>query len=341
MTLPKEYEEAAIVTRQVLCSRQFLATGGIETYLCFQQGFELPEFCAFVLFDDAHAEELTKYESTFLSPMLLTAAEAGQGFVLDCGLWRAHPEFLEKLGRDSDDLLAINRRAVARTKDFVKKWREDHGYTEEDFKVLFNADIGPCGDAYNVKDVGTTVEMAREYHSKQIAAVAEAGVDIVTALTMSNVGESIGIVQACMEQGLPVIVSPTVETDGRLPDGQELEDLIRRTDEATDSAPIFYMVNCAHPSHLFQTLEKAGAKGEKWLDRFKGFRTNASCKSHEELDNSTVLDRGDILELSVALKKMHAEYNLRIVGGCCGTDHEHIQAISRCISDVSDSPDTQ
>ena len=118
------------------------------------------------------------------------------------------------------------------------------------------------------------------------------------------------------------------ETDGHLPDGNYLGDLIEQTDEATGSAPLFYMVNCVHPTHLRPTLDKAALNGEQWLGRFRGLRANASCKSHEELDNSPELDRGDIHELAKDLADMKEKFGLHVVGGCCGTDHEHLAAIA-------------
>ena len=122
------------------------------------------------------------------------------------------------------------------------------------------------------------------------------------------------------------------ETDGRLPDGNYLGDLIERTDKETNSTPLFYMVNCAHPYHIRPTLEGAAKDGKNWLSRFRGFRSNASCKSHEELDNSPELDRGNISELAMSLADMRKEFGLHVVGGCCGTDHEHIAALAKADS---------
>jgi S-methylmethionine-dependent homocysteine/selenocysteine methylase len=194
--------------------------------------------------------------------------------------------------------------------------------------VLIAADIGPRGDGYRVEDAAVSVEAAREYHELQIRAVAEAGVDLVCAWTMTGLAESIGIVEAAVAAELPIIVSPTVETDGRLPDGSGLGEFIRAVDEATTAAPLFYMVNCAHPTHLTPTLADAREAGASWLERFSGLRANASKKSHEELDGSSELDRGDVRELAREVAAMRETYGLRVIGGCCGTDVEHLAAIA-------------
>lgn len=161
------------------------------------------------------------------------------------------------------------------------------------------------------------------------------GVDLVCAYTITSVEEAIGIAQASntCNVGLPVVISVTVETDGKLPDGSEIRHLVQETDRRTGleerAVPLFYMVNCAHPTNINPAFEKAKANKEPWLGRLMGIRANASCKSHEELDNSTELDRGDVDDWAKRLKNMRKEYRLRVIGGCCGTDHEDIAALSR------------
>lgn len=312
--------------RDQLQARTFLTNAGTETYLIFQQGFDLPEFCAFTVFEDSEA--WAALERDCLGPTLQAAADAGHGLMVDALVWRAQPDFLAKLGLAADQLAPINARAVSRTRESVERWRGSSGHDELSFPVLISADVGPRGDGYKVEDAAVRVASARDYHRAQIEAVAHAGADLASALTMTSLNESIGIVEACMASSLPVIVSPTVEIDGRLPDQTELGAFIEKVDDATGGAPLFYMVNCAHPSHLLPTLEAARSAGESWLTRFRGFRANASRKSHEELDNSTELDRGDTDELATELAGMQEAYGLCVVGGCCGTDHEHMRAIA-------------
>ena len=299
----------------------------------FQQQLELPQFAAFTLYSQPK-EELEKLETDHLSHIFRAAAESGHGLLIDILTWRASPEYLKLLGRDpgQDELEKIHRVAVTWTRSIVTRWREQHGYSEESFPVLIVADIGPRGDGYKIENHNATTDGFREYHSHQLNAIkAVGGVDLVCAYTITSVEEAIGIAQASSDVGLPVIISATVETDGQLPDKNELRHLVEKTDAGLEgrSAPLFYMVNCAHPTHINPTLEKAQANGEGWFGRFKGIRANASCKSHEELDNSTQLDRGDVDDWAKRLKKMKESYGLRVVGGCCGTDHEHIAALAR------------
>jgi len=163
-------------------------------------------------------------------------------------------------------------------------------------------------------------------HRPQIKTFAQAGVDMVSAITMTNTGEASGIAQAAMEVCLPVVISFTVETDGRLPTGETLGEAIDHVDAATNSAPIYYMVNCAHPDHFRQAI----ATGTGWVKRVGGVRANASRLSHAELDQSERLDEGNPAEFG----QLHADLvdllpNLRVFGGCCGTDHRHVGCVSQ------------
>jgi S-methylmethionine-dependent homocysteine/selenocysteine methylase len=134
---------------------------------------------------------------------------------------------------------------------------------------------------------------------------------------------------------MPCVVSFTVETDGRLVDGTTLRAAIEATEEATSASPAYYMVNCAHPVHFEQAL----VGDEDWVTRIYGVRANASAKSHAELDESDTLDIGDLADLSRRYSAlMRAFPSLRILGGCCGTDHRHIAAICEaCIPESGTS----
>jgi len=169
-------------------------------------------------------------------------------------------------------------------------------------------------------------EEAEEYHAVQIRTFTETKADMVTALTMTYAEEAIGVARAAKAAGIPVVISFTVETDGRLPSGQTLKDAIELVDEATDRTPIYYMINCAHPTHFENVL----ATGEPWVQRIRGIRANASCMSHAELDQAEELDDGSPVELGGQHRELQAMLShLNVMGGCCGTDHRHIEEIAK------------
>ncbi|MBA3260970.1 MAG: homocysteine S-methyltransferase family protein [Thermoleophilaceae bacterium] len=294
----------------------FLTDGGIETTLIFHQGLDLPAFAAFVLLhDDAGTDELRRY----YAPYVALASEQGLGLVLESPTWRASPRWAAELGYGERQLDELNRKAVALMEELAADARKSGA------PVVISGCIGPHDDGYNPStQLGVTA--AQDYHSTQIETFAETAADMVTAITMTYADEAIGLARAAREAGLPVVISFTLETDGRLPGGQELGAAIARVDEATDQAPAYYMINCAHPAHFAGVLETE----ESWPARIGGLRANASTKSHAELDEAAELDEGDPVDLGARHAALRDKLpKLNVLGGCCGTDHRHVREIIR------------
>src|SRR5262249_50050245 len=151
--------------------------------------------------------------------------------------------------------------------------------------MVISGNIGPRGDGYQPGRLMSADE-AWTYHAEQIAMFKDSAADLVSAFTMNYAAEPIGIARAAKAMGMPVVISLTVETDGRLPTGQTLQDAIAEIDGETGKAPAYYMINCAHPTHFADALEA----GAPWIKRLRGVRANASTRSHAELDQATDLD---------------------------------------------------
>jgi len=283
----------------------------METTLIFEQRMELPEFASFPLVETDEGRAALR---DYFEPYLAIARERGVGIVLDTPTWRANPDWGEKLGYSLEQLEQANRAAVA----FMGELRGEAD-------VLVCGCVGPRGDGYVPAEL-MSAEEAEDYHGWQIAIFADAGVDLASALTMNYVEEALGIARAADAAGLPSVISFTVETDGRLPSGQPLHEAIEQVDDATGGAPAYFMINCAHPTHFSDVLEHEGA----WKERIRGLRANASKMSHAELDEAEELDAGNPDELASDYVALRSKLpNLTVVGGCCGTDHRHIDAISK------------
>jgi homocysteine S-methyltransferase len=297
-----------------LTDRIFLTDGGLETTLIFQDGLDLPHFASFPLIDTEYGRRLLEayYES-----YIAIALKAKTGFMLDSATWRANPDWAAKLGYAGAGLDKVNRRCVEHMIEL-----RDRFETEESPMVVSGA-IGPRGDGY-VADHLMTAEEARAYHLPQIKSFLAAGADMATAFTINYVEEGIGVALAAKAVGLPVAISFTLETDGKLPSGMTLGDAITAVDDATTGYPVYYMINCAHPTHFADILET----DEPWVKRIRGIRGNASTRSHAELDSSPDLDAGDPVDFGVryrGLRNRHSQFT--VLGGCCGTDCRHVEQV--------------
>jgi homocysteine S-methyltransferase len=284
----------------------FLTDAGIETYMMYKKGFELPNFSLFhLLNDEAATREIREYYRKLAG----VAVKHEAGFIF-CGLhYRASRDWGELLGYTRDSLAEINHRAVDLYRDIAADCEN------ESSPMLISGCIGPRGDAYKLNKP-MTVEGAGQYHAEQIETLKDAGVDFVTALTFNNTTEAIGCVRAARSLGVPVVVSFTLNASGRLKNGNSLKEAVETVDVETASAPEYYMINCTHPLDFEPALEPGDCS-----ERLNGVRPNASSLEQGLLCQLGHLEEGDPIELSRQLADVARRFpHISVWGGCCGTE---------------------
>ena len=291
----------------------FLTYTGMETDLIFTQGVPLPGFAAFALLETPEGRERIQ---TYYRDLIAIGAQYGLGVILESPTWVAHRDRAAALGYGAEALAALNRRAI----DQMCAARTLYG----DLPTLISANIGPRFDAYAPQGRMSVAE-ADDYHSEQIAVLAQTQVDLLSGYTLACSNEASGIVRAAKQRDLPVVIAFTVETDGRLPTGETLQDAIQTVDAATGGYAAYFMINCAHPDHFAETLEDA-----PWMQRLRGVVANASRCSHAELDDAQELDAGDPVALAQDLSAIARRFaQISVLGGCCGTDMRHLAEIAK------------
>ncbi|HJQ50863.1 MAG TPA: homocysteine S-methyltransferase family protein [Gaiellaceae bacterium] len=286
-----------------------LTDAGLETVLVFEERFDLPHFAAFPLVDSEDGRAALR---RYYGPFLELARDREVPLILSAPTWRANTDWGRLLGYEGDDLASVNRRAV----EFLEGMAADYD------EVVVEGSVGPRSDAYNPAFLMDADE-AERYHAAQLRTLADAGCAQATALTLAYPDEGVGIARAATAAGIPIVVGFTVETDGRLPSGDSIEDAILAVDNATDGAAEFFVINCAHPTHFADALPEGDSRR-----RLRGLRANASRLSHAELDEAEELDSGNPDDLAQRYVALRSELpNLEVVGGCCGTDIRHVTAI--------------
>jgi homocysteine S-methyltransferase len=293
--------------------RLFLTDGGIETDLIFNRGIDLPFFASIMLLRTQEGEEAL---NGYFRPYLDLARRLGTGFELVSASWRASPDWAPQLGLSQEELDDLNRVSIQRLRALQDEYA--------DVPTIVSGCIGPRGDGYDPGRI-MSVDQARDYHSRQASTLGHAGADQIAAITMTNIPEATGIALAAKSLDIPVVISFTVETDGLLPTGDTLQDAITAVDEATGSYAAYFMINCAHPDHFAGALREGGEA----MRRIGGIRANASRCSHAELEAMTELDDGNPQELALLYRLIRESFpGITVLGGCCGTDVRHIEAIA-------------
>lgn len=295
---------------------QWVTDGGLETDLIFHRGVTLEHFAAYPLLAsvEGHAV-LSQYYGDYAE----IARRAGAQLLLETPTWRTNPDWVARLGGSLEDVRRISLDSVVFLAALAETFVADGLVAADRFAV--SGTIGPRGDGY-VAGPATSVDEFAEYHSTQVRAFAEGGVDWVTAYTLTTVEEASGVVAAARLHGVDAAVSFTVETDGRLPDGTPLGEAVATLWE--QGPPDGLLLNCAHPVHIAEALRD----DDSWAERVTGLRVNASRQSHAELDAAEVLDEGDLDDLVSTHEQLAARLpQLEVVGGCCGTDARHVAAL--------------
>jgi S-methylmethionine-dependent homocysteine/selenocysteine methylase len=217
-----------------------------------------------------------------------------------------------------NELFEANREAVRMLEEIRSE------FENEQTPVVISGCVGPRGDGYIPSNAMTPAE-AEAYHREQVETFQATAADLVTASTMNYAEEAIGFARAAQNAGMPAVISFTVETDGRLPTGQSLKDAIAEVDTESGIRPAYYMINCSHPTHFADPLAAGGA----WVKRLRGLRANASECSHAELEAMTELDTGDPVDFGRHYAKLRERFrHITVLGGCCGTDHRHVEQIA-------------
>jgi S-methylmethionine-dependent homocysteine/selenocysteine methylase len=203
------------------------------------------------------------------------------------------------------------------------------GLQEQSSAEVYAGGLMGCrGDAYRPTDVLSAAE-ARSFHAWQADLFAAAGADFLFAGIMPALPEAVGMARAMSDTGLPYIISFMIRHDGRLPDGTTIHDAIQAIDVAVDARPECYMANCVHPAVLYEALSQPFNSTGLVAERFSGVQANASRLAPEELDDACDLESSDAVLLAEDMIRLRDDMQLRVFGGCCGTDGGHLEEIAR------------
>jgi homocysteine S-methyltransferase len=233
------------------------------------------------------------------------AREAGLPLILQTDTWRASRDRVRASGLPE----TINEDNVA----FLREISEG---------ATILGLLGPYGDAYKPSEALSEVE-AEEYHSWQAHRLK--GADLLMAATLPALSEAMGLARAMGATGRPCILSFVVRESGQLLDGTSLTDAILLIDRLTPE-PKMYAINCVHPDTAHVALQNTGVAARS---RIKWLQANASRLSPEELDDSPELHTSDPDEWAQAMMRVALEFDLEVIGGCCGTKASHIGALAK------------
>jgi homocysteine S-methyltransferase len=232
-------------------------------------------------------------------------------FFMCAPTWRANYLRVSESGVNKN----INIDAV----NFMKEIRKSHG----DFssKIKIGGLIGCKNDCYK-PDEGLSTKDSELFHAWQIDQLVKGEVDFIIAETIPTVKEALGIAKCFERIELPYIIGFVISRDGLILDGTKLNDAINIIDEGVTNQPIGYFIICSHPSFLC-----AENQPKSLFKRLIGYLGNASSLDHCELDGSKTLKSDNFSDWGKQMLKLNRAFSIKILGGCCGTNVEHLKYI--------------
>ncbi len=302
----------------------YLTEAGTETEVLYKWGFELPEFAMFPLLDDPEAHQVI---TDMFRRYMDVAAAHDTGMLMASHDYRASPDWAAKIGYSPEGLARMQHRTI----EFLDGIRREYADRVSDVYIV--AAVGPRGDAYGTGGA-ITADEAEEYHTTQLATVKETAADMATAVTFNNIPEAVGVIRAANALDLPMGVSLTLTTEGRLRSGPSLREAVEAIDAETNGGAAWFGTNCAHPLEFNDSLADAGP----WLDRIRYIRPNAVKMEQVALCKLGHLEDGDPVELGQQMGEVaRALPKADIIGGCCGTDERHLSEIAKCVGEIRQS----
>ncbi|MET8090688.1 homocysteine S-methyltransferase family protein [Micromonospora sp. NPDC005220] len=234
--------------------------------------------------------------------------------VLTANTFRTNLRALERAGVAVDAAVTYVRNAVAD----ARAVSEAAGG-----RVLVAASVAPLEDCYQPSLVPDDHTLRTE-HDWHVGALADAGVDIVLVETMNTSREALAAAQAATRRGLRTFVSFVCGDGARLLSGESVAEAARRVEDAGCAA---VLVNCTTPERCDAALAALADACAGPIGCYPNVEDRSSLPENVPVDRYVPVRDGPAGFARTA-SDWAQRYQLGVLGGCCGTTPEHIEALA-------------
>lgn len=306
---------------ELAAADKVLSDGGIETWIDYRSDYPLTDIGSIEMLDTGVGRSvLIDLESRYIA----AAQESDLPIIIGTPSWHGAEHRLHAAGFPSTAVERLNRSAVWLARGLRREVAVGRGYVA--------GVMGPFRDGYD-PTVALDATSAGRIHQRQAEALAAAGADFLFASPLPAASEAEGMCHAMARTGAAYVPSFLLDESGRIPDGTPLGQAIEQVVVEVDRAPLHISISCLHP-RLFTIAYQRAAElpGAEHLPLVAELKANASDRPRSELDGSTQLHADEPEQWANDMMVARGIANLRILGGCCGTDEHHISALARLLA---------
>jgi 5-methyltetrahydrofolate--homocysteine methyltransferase len=201
-------------------------------------------------------------------------------------------------------------------------------------QIVIAGSMGPTGEI--LEPAGTvSIEQAQLAFTEQALALKTGGVDVLWIETISSIEESHAAIRGASAAGLPIVLTLSIDTNGRTMMGVTAADLVTLQKELTVPL-IAFGTNCgvgaaevvAAIMNMSKTAEENGMQP---ILVAKG-----NCGIPEWVDGE--ISYSGTPELMATYAKLAIDSGARIIGGCCGTTPGHVASMRAAIDEHTKRP---
>lgn len=279
----------------------------------------------FIILDGAMGTELIQRGCRFASPLWSAEAiskcpgliktihidyiKAGAD-IITANTFRTDPWTFLKANLSRETAKEYLEKAVQISKEAISEARPRR-------KIFIAGSISPLEDCYR-PELSPDYETAYEFHRITASWLKEAGVDLIMIETMNTLSEAVAATLAAVETKLPIVTSFVLREDGKILNGDDVEEAYEKLLKFGIDV---FSINCTHHTIIESVLDFLLPRAQIPICVYvnKGRYTQGKWEDDPEFSPE---------KFSLIAKNWY-ERGVKIIGGCCFTNPEYIQAVSR------------
>jgi len=196
-------------------------------------------------------------------------------------------------------------------------------------EIVVAGSMGPTGEI--LEPAGSvTIEQAQAAFTEQALALKDGGVDVLWIETISSIEESLAAIRGASAANLPIVLTLSIDTNGRTMMGVTAADLVN-LQKQLDGSLVAFGTNCGVGAAEVVAAIMNMSKTAKENTMQPVLVAKGNCGIPEWIGGE--ISYSGTPELMATYATLAINSGARIIGGCCGTTPEHVASMRAAIDE--------